>query len=71
MIQPGQTYRSLDPRGGPRIRIKAYTPGHNRAHVVDARDGKRFRQILVSSLHATGTTKTGAPRRTGYVLETS
>lgn len=70
MIQPGQTYRSLDPRGGPRIRIKAYTPGHPRAHIVDAHDGKRFRQILVTALHDSDTTKTGVKRRTGYALET-
>jgi hypothetical protein len=69
MIQPGQTYRSLDPRGGPRIRIETYRPGDVRAHIVDAHDGKRFRQILVSQLHASDTTKTGAKRRTGYVLE--
>lgn len=69
MIQSGQTYRSLDPRGGPRIRIETYRPGDARAHIVDARDGKRFRQILVTALHATDTTKTGAKRRTGYALE--
>ena len=69
MIQPGQVYRSCDPRGGPRIRIEKYTPGSNRAHVVDAYDGKRFRQILVSQLHATPTTRDGQPRRTGYALE--
>lgn len=69
-IQPGQTYRSADPRGGPRIRIDTYTPGDARAHVVDATDGKRFRQILVRTLHPTATTKTGQRRRTGYVLET-
>ncbi|MGQ4343534.1 hypothetical protein [Streptomyces sp. SAS_275] len=68
-IEPGQIYRSCDPRGGPRIRIKSYRPGDARAHVVDARDGKRFRQILVTALHATVTTRDGQPRRTGYVLE--
>lgn len=69
MIQPGQVYRSCDPRGGPRIRIEKYSPGANRAHVVDAHDGKRFRQILVTALHHSDTTKTGAKRRTGYALE--
>ncbi|WP_405699091.1 hypothetical protein OG209_05220 [Streptomyces sp. NBC_01383] len=71
MIQPEQTYRSADPRDTHRepIRITAYTPGHARAHIVDARSGKKFRQILVSSLHATATTRDGKPRRTGYVLE--
>jgi len=69
VIQPGQTYRSCDPRGGPRIRITAYRPGDARAHIVDAHDGKRFRQILVTALHDSDRTKTGAPRRTGYALE--
>lgn len=69
MIQPGQIYRSLDPRGGPRIRITAYRPGDSRAHVVDAHDGKRFRQILVTALHDSDRTQTGTLRRTGYVLE--
>lgn len=68
-IQPGQTYRSCDPRGGPRIRITSYRPGDARARVVDAYDGKRFRQILVSALHDSDTTKTGVKRRTGYALE--
>jgi hypothetical protein len=69
MIQPGQTYRSADPRGGPRIRIKTYTPGHDRAYVVDAYDGKRPRWIQARQLHATGNTVSGQPRRTGYILE--
>jgi hypothetical protein len=69
-IQPGQIYRSADPRdSGQRIRITAYTPGHARAHIVDAVTGKRFRQILVTALHASPTTRAGQPRRTGYVLE--
>lgn len=71
MIQPGQTYRSADPRGGPRIRIVRCFPWEPRADVVDAYDGKRPRRILVSSLHATATTRDGTPRRTGYVQETS
>lgn len=69
-VKPDQTYRSADPRGGPRIRITAYTPGDARAHVVDAATGKRFRQLLVSGLHTSATTKAGQPRRTGYVLDT-
>jgi hypothetical protein len=70
MIRPGQTYRSLDPRGGPRIRVEAIAPGGNRVWVVDAVTGKRGRWILATQLHATDTTKTGQPRRTGYALET-
>ena len=68
-IQPGQTYRSADPRGGPRIRIERYTIGHAHAWVVNAHDGKRARWVLVRNLHASSKTKTGAVRRTGYVLE--
>lgn len=67
-IKPGQVYESCDPRGGFAIRIVAYTPGSNRADVVDHLTGKYPRSILVTALHATGTTKTGAPRRTGYRL---
>ncbi|MEU8623304.1 hypothetical protein [Streptomyces sp. NPDC048669] len=71
MIQPGQTYRSANPRDTHRepIRITAYD-GSNRADIVDANSGKKPRSILVNSLHATPTTRDGKPRRTGYVLET-
>lgn len=69
MIQPGQTYRSLDPRGGPRIRIVASTPGSNRVTVVDANTGKRPRSVFATALHASPITKAGQPRRTGYALE--
>ncbi|MEU0656072.1 hypothetical protein ABZ485_28040 [Streptomyces albogriseolus] len=68
-IEVGQTYRSLDPRGGPQILIVRYEPGWNRANVVDAQNGQRPRSILVTSLHSTATTRGGKPRRTGYVLE--
>lgn len=68
-IEPGQVYRSADPRGGARIRILRWQPGWNRAQVVDAATGKRQRQILVSALHLDSKTKSGQPRRTGYVLE--
>ncbi|MFI2078593.1 hypothetical protein [Streptomyces triculaminicus] len=68
-IRPGQVYRSCDPRGGPRIRIRNYTPGQTHALVVDAATGKRFRQILVTRLHVSPTTRDGRQRRTGYVLE--
>ena len=70
-IEPGQIYQSCDPRDQPpiRLRIESWRPGDARAHVVDAATGKRFRQILVNSLHDSPTTKTGQPRRTGYALE--
>jgi len=69
-IEPGQTYRSANPRDGHRepIRIVAYD-GCNRAEVVDAHSGKNRRQILINSFHDSATTKNGKPRRTGYLLE--
>lgn len=68
-IEPGQVYRSCHPLDNIRIRIVRHVPGWNRADVVDATTGKRPRQVLVSALHASATTKSGAPRRTGYALE--
>jgi hypothetical protein len=68
-IEPGQTYVSADPRDNIRIRVTAYENGWATADVVDAVTGKRPRGILARSLHASSTTKTGQPRRTGYVLE--
>lgn len=67
-VQPGQIYRSCDPRGGPIVRIVEVHA--NGAQVVDAQDGKRPRRILLNALHDSPTTKTGRPRRTGYALET-
>ena len=67
-IKPGQVYESCDPRGGFAIRIVAYTPGSNRADVIDHMTGKYPRSILVTSLHATATTRHGHKRRTGYRL---
>jgi hypothetical protein len=69
MIQPGQIYRSCDPRESIRIRITAYRPGDARAHVVDAVTGKRPRQIFVKDLHESPVTATGRRRRSGYVLD--
>ncbi len=71
MIQPGQTYRRYDRTENAtiRIRIESFTPGHNHAWVVDADTGKRARWVLIRNLHASRVTKTGQPRRTGYVLE--
>ncbi|MFD5579021.1 hypothetical protein [Streptomyces pseudogriseolus] len=69
MIQPGQVYRSCDPRDSIRILITSYRPGDARAHVVDAVTRKRFRQILVKQLHESPVTATGRRRRTGYVLD--
>lgn len=65
-VKVGQVYEAC--RYSKRIRITAYTPGSNRADVVDAKTGKRPRSILVSELHASGLTGEGLPRRTGYRL---
>jgi hypothetical protein len=67
VIEPGQVYRSCDPRGGPLVRVVTVNP--NSVNVVDAQDGKRPRRILLAYLHDSPTTKTGQPRRTGYALE--
>jgi hypothetical protein len=64
----GQRYQSCDPRDSITIRVDQWTPGHDRAWVVDAVTGKRGRWIQVKSLHLSGTTDAGAPRRTGYRL---
>ncbi|WP_030741832.1 hypothetical protein [Streptomyces griseus] len=82
MIQPGQTYYSLDGNhssGGPRrIRITsapigaADIDGMRKVQVVTiTRDGResRPRWMRADQLHTTPTTRDGAPRRTGYVLE--
>ncbi|MFE0692902.1 hypothetical protein [Streptomyces sp. NPDC058869] len=83
MIQPGQTYRSLGnrhhPTDGPtRIRI-ANAPtgatdidGMRKVQVVTiTRDGREIRPrwMRADKLHPTPTTRDGAPRRTGYILE--
>ncbi|MFJ8923866.1 hypothetical protein ACIREK_30865 [Streptomyces sp. NPDC102415] len=84
MIQPGQTYRSLSnrhhPSDGPtRIRI-ASAPigatdldGMRKVQVVTiTRDGREIRPrwMRADQLHTTASTRDGAHRRTGYVLET-
>ncbi|TFI30153.1 hypothetical protein [Streptomyces sp. 4R-3d] len=78
MIQPGQTYRSADPRGGPRIKVVGEpisVAGLHNSGKVDVvtltKDGREIRRrpIEVTQLHATATTRDGTPRRTGYVLE--
>ena len=69
-IRAGQVYRACDPRdNGRRIRILSYSPGADRAQIVDAVTGKRQRQIYVDYLHDSPTTRDGQPRRTGYALE--
>lgn len=69
MIEPGQIYRSCDPRGdrGP-LRLRVMTVGPNRASVFYLNTG-RHGEILLTQLHDSPLTKTGQPRRTGYALE--
>ncbi|WP_225811297.1 hypothetical protein [Streptomyces spinosus] len=84
MIQPGQIYRSLDPRDelygeGPR-RIKVVGKpmtipgvwGFGKVQIATLReDGTetRRRRISIDQLHDSPTTRDGQPRRTGYALE--
>jgi hypothetical protein len=76
MIRSGQTYRSCGdpyPYTEPR-RIKVVGVwGFGKVDVVTLTEtGREIRRraIEATQLHATDTTKTGQPRRTGYVLET-
>ncbi|MGW1409419.1 hypothetical protein [Streptomyces sp. NPDC002403] len=84
-IQPGQIYRSLTNRhahGGGPVRIKVVGEPHTipggwnfgKVDVVTLTEtGReiRRRNIEVTQLHDSATTKDGKPRRTGYVLEQS
>lgn len=75
MIQRGQIYRAADPRDeGVRIQVvSGYIQNSLGASVSIATirsDGKltRQRSILASALHESPVTKTGATRRTGWIL---
>lgn len=67
-IEPGQTYRSCDPRSQS-ARLRVMTIGPNRAEVFYLHTGRAGR-ILLGQLHDSPTTAAGQPRRTGYALET-
>lgn len=69
-ITAGQVYVSCDPRDSIRLRVTTYSVGALRAHVADASSGKRPRQILTASLHASALGPNGKRRRTGYCLAT-
>ena len=79
-IIPGQTYRSVAPRDQPpiRIRVRSHGPGFpawgwSKVKVVTVLpDGTEVRERAIEAiqLHDSPTTKTGQPRRTGYVLDT-
>lgn len=84
MIQPGQTYQSVNPvRRYPqpeyrRIKVVS-TPitipgvyGYGKVEVVTVTSAGREvrrRSVEASELHASPLTANGHPRRTGYVLE--
>ncbi|MEW1638617.1 hypothetical protein AB0469_31735 [Streptomyces sp. NPDC093801] len=69
-IKARQTYRAANPLDeGRRILIVSCPEGLDFAWVCDPLTGLRPRTISLRSLHATPTTKTGQPRRSGYVLE--
>ena len=84
VIQPGQTYRSLErddltsngsPRrirvvGNPGATLGRY--GFGKVDIVTlTEDGREIRRraIETSQLHDSSTTASGQPRRTGYALE--
>lgn len=73
-VKPGQIYEHCEPywdrfpKDRPTVRVTECAPRSNRAKVVDAGTGKNPRWLLVSSLHASGTTERGRRRRSGYRL---
>lgn len=68
-VVPGQIYRRADDPDQRWVRIRVVSIHHpsGRAHVEDEHGGYP-RSVRLSSLHADPTTRTGRPRRTGYVL---
>jgi len=83
VIRPGQIYEAIKPNpadpNGTRRRIRVTGEptsfhgmyGYGKVTVETVRPdgtGIRSRRIEVSELHDSATTKTGAPRRNGYVL---
>lgn len=69
-IEPGQVYRSCKPRDmGFRIRIVEV--GAETSRGVDASNGRPLLwRVMNRDLHDSATTRTGKPRRAGYVRET-
>lgn len=63
-IQPGRVFVSCHP--GETTRLRVVKPLGDRVLVVDADTGKHPHQIRATSLHASGLTHDGQPRRTGY-----
>ncbi|MET8826056.1 hypothetical protein ABZX40_13370 [Streptomyces sp. NPDC004610] len=68
-IERGQTYRSCKP-GYEDFRIRITSVGTETAGATSVDGGwPLLNPVPLSKLHATATTKTGTPRRTGYALE--
>lgn len=71
-VQPGQTYTSNDPRGGPVVRVERVDTGgysgagRPSAWVVDAYTGKQGRWVQLKAFHTDG-----KPRKSGYNLKTA
>ncbi|MET9957467.1 hypothetical protein ABZ135_38770 [Streptomyces sp. NPDC006339] len=69
-IQPGQIYRSCKP-GYEEFRIRITSVGTETVSATSVDGGwALLNPVPIRQLHATPTTKTGQPRRSGYVLET-
>lgn len=71
---PGQRFVAADPRDeGRTLQIISHYPGHNPWVGTLGADGKvrRQRYVDAAQFHDSATTKTGAPRVTGYILEGS
>lgn len=77
MIRPGQVYETCQPVYGHadgdeyvRIKVMQAPVGLKVTVATLTTEGRliRWRSINTSQLHESGTTKAGAPRRTGYRL---
>lgn len=65
----GQIYRCARP-GSEHFRIRLTSVGAETARAISIDGGwALLNSVPIRQLHATSTTKTGKPRRTGYVLE--
>lgn len=66
-VRAGQVYRPLS--HGRRIRVTAYTPGHDEAQACDADTGLPVGPVNVHRLYRHPVTLEGRVRRQGHVLE--
>lgn len=68
-VQPGQTYRAANPLDEGRRILIASNPLSDFVWVCDAATRARPRAVSLRNLHSSPLTRTGQPRRTGYILE--